>query len=91
MEKWLPYLDRFGLMAAIVAVIGYFLIKHWWPYWKEQDAKERDERRNRESRLITMQEVSIKEMTEAIRASTHQSEKISDHIEALTEEVRTRR
>lgn len=85
MEKWLPYLDRFGLMAAIVAVIGYFLIKHWWPYWKEQDAQERKDKKDQLNRMLTLQEGSMKEMVDALRANSHQSETIAHQLNALTD------
>ena len=88
MEKLLPVLEKYGVWIFGFCLGAYFLIWHWWPYWKEQDAEERKARREREAKLITMQEVSIKEMTNALQAGTRQSERIADHMDALTEEIR---
>lgn len=91
METWAPYLDRFGLSIAALAALAYFAIRHWWPYWKTRDAQREADRRGQMDRMLNLQEVSMKEMTEAIRAATHQSEKVAEHMEALTEEIRRRR
>lgn len=91
MEQLAPLLKEYGVWVAALAVIAYFLIKHWWPYWKEQDTAERLEKREQMNRMLSMQEGAIKEMTTAIHASTRQSETIADRMEALTEEIRARR
>lgn len=89
MSEWAPVLERYGVGLAILAILTYFLLKHWWPYWKTKDAQREADRRNQMDRMLNLQEVSIKEMTEAIRAGSHQSEKIAEAMEALTEEIRT--
>jgi hypothetical protein len=87
METWAPYLDRFGLAIAILAVVAYFAIRHYWPYWKGRDQQRESDRRDQMNRMLNLQEVSMKEMTEAIRAGTRQSEKVAEHMEALTDEI----
>lgn len=90
MDKYLPYLDRYGIAVALIAVAAYFFIKHWWPYWKDQDQADRAAKREQLDRMLDLQEGAMREMTVAIQANTRQSEKIADHMEALTEEVRRR-
>lgn len=85
MESLLPLLEKYGVWVAVLAVIAYFLLKHWWPYWREQDSQERESKRNQIDRMLTLQEVSLKEMVEAIRANTRQSETVADQMEALTD------
>jgi hypothetical protein len=91
MEQLLPLLEKYGVWVAILAIVAYFLVIKWWPYWREQDQAERTEKRNQMDRMLNLQEVSMKEMVDAIRANTHQSEKVSEHMEALTDEVRRSR
>lgn len=91
MESLLPLLEKYGVWVAVLAGLGYFLIRHWWPYWREQDAAERTAKRDQINRMLTLQEVSLKEMVDAIRANTHQSEKVSEHMDALTDEIRRAR
>lgn len=91
MGEWAPVLERYGVGLAILAVLAYFMLRHWWPYWKEKDIKAATDRRDQLNRMLNFQEGTMKEMTEAIRANTRQSEKIAEHLDALTEEVRARR
>lgn len=85
MEQLLPLLEKYGVWVAVLAIGVYFILKHWWPYWKEKDQQEALDRKEQMGRMLTLQEVSLKEMVDAIRANTHQSEKMAEQMEALTD------
>ena len=88
MNDLLPILKQFGIGVTISIMIAYFLLRHWWPYWKAKDERREQDRTKQVERMQTLVEVGTKEMTESLRANTRQSEKVSDHLEELTDEIR---
>lgn len=95
MNDLAPLFKQFGVWLGVLLVVTYFLLRHWWPYWKAKDQRReaRDQQREEEGRKVvdrmqTLAEVSIREMTESLRANSKESEKVSDHLEELTNEIR---
>lgn len=88
MNELIPVFKQFGVWLGVLILIAYFLLRHWWPYWKAKDQEREADRRALVNRMLTLQESSLKEMTDALRANSRQSERISDHLEELTDELR---
>ena len=88
MNELIPLFKQFGVWLSVLVVVLYFLLRHWWPYWKAKDAARDEDRRKQLERMQTLQEVSIREMTEALRANNQLSEKVAGHLEELTDEIR---
>lgn len=88
MNDFIPIFKQFGVWLGVLIMVAYFLIRHWWPYWKAKDQERETDRRQVLGRMMDVQEGSLKEMTEALRSNSRQSEKISEHLEELTDEIR---
>lgn len=91
MTDLIPLFKQFGVWVGILIVGTYFLIRHWWPYWKAKDQQREADRQVVLSRMTTVMEVSIKEMTEALRTNSKLSEKISDNLQDLRKDFKGKR
>lgn len=89
-QDFIPLFKSFGVWVGILIVVTYFLIRHWWPYWKAKDEKREVDRQLVLTRMVTVQETSLREMTEALRANSRLSEKISDNLQDLRESFKGR-
>lgn len=88
MNELIIVFKQFGVAMAILVVATWFVVYRWWPYWKVKDQERDSERRKMLDRMMALQEGSLKEMTDALRSQNRLSEKISDHLEELTDEIR---
>lgn len=88
MPELVTIFKQFGVWLGVLVVVAYFLLRHWWPYWKAKDQEREMDRRTMLGRMMSFQEGSLKEMTEALRSTNHLSQTISEHLEELTDEIR---
>lgn len=80
-----------GIAGFIIIIAAYILIKHVIPHWKEKSKNEQDFQHKQIERVQNREDQIIKEMTSAIRQNTEQSASVSNHLEALTQEIRAGR
>lgn len=88
MPELVTIFKQFGVWLGVLIVVTYFLLRHWWPYWKAKDQEREADRRAILGRMMSLQEGSLQEMTDALRGNSRLSEKISEHLEELTDEIR---
>jgi hypothetical protein len=88
MNELVPIFKQFGVWLGVLIVVTYFLLRHWWPYWKIKDQEKEADRRAIMERMMTFQETSLNQMTDALRSNNRLSEKIAEHLEELTDEIR---
>lgn len=77
-----------GLAGFIVLVLAYVLLWHLIPHWKAKDVREQEFKHRQSERIQEREDGILKEVASLIRQNVTQSEKMTDRMDVLTQEIR---
>ena len=90
MDSFVSIIKQLGPWTAGFCVFIYFGVKHFWPWWKAQRDKEQEFQHGLFNRMQQVTEVAIKEMTHNLHANNELTKRVGEHLETLTDEIRSR-
>jgi hypothetical protein len=92
MEQWIDIAGKFGIPVALLMLLGYFLLKHVWPFVTKQIEDAKSERKADMEAAKSERKEEIGKFMDTLRARDVMIAEISQRhvkaLESLTIEIR---